>query len=81
MLCLIKFVSKLELSCLLAGGGVEHHRWQCFPYGVRGAASAPTDPSGCNLITIDIVLSQGQARANVVGMFQIYQNNKSDPFE
>lgn len=71
MLCLIKSVSELELSCLLAGGGAEHHRWQCFPHGVRGAASASADPSGCNLAAIDAILSQGQAGAsNVVGTFQ-----------
>lgn len=63
-------MSKLELSCLLAGGGVEYHRWQCFPHGVRGAASAPADPSGCNLAAINAVLSQGQAGAsNIVGRF------------
>jgi len=55
-----------ELSCLLAGGGAQHHRRQCFPHGVRGAASAPADPAGCNLAAIDAVLSQRQAGAPIV---------------
>jgi hypothetical protein len=76
---LIKFLSKLKLSCLLAGGGAEHHRWQCFPHGVRGAASAPTDPSGCNLAAIDAVLSQGQAGAsNIVGTFRYIEITDGD---
>lgn len=55
---------------LLAGGRAEHHRWQCFPHGVRGAASAPTDPPGCNLVAINADLSQRQTGAsNFVGMF------------
>lgn len=60
---------KLEFF-LLVGGRAEHHRWQCFPHGVRGAASAPTDPPGCNLTAINVVLSQRQTGAsNVVGTF------------
>lgn len=59
---------KLEFF-LLAGGGAEHHRWQCFPHGVRGAASASTDPPGCNLTAIDAVLSRQTGASNVVGTF------------
>lgn len=59
-------LSKLLCSFLFAGGGAEYHRRQCFPHGVRGAASASADPSGCNLTAIDAVLSQRQAGAPIV---------------